>query len=329
MATFGISSRCTGILTLQTLKPASSGPKNCAGREIRGSGRDAGKRRLDAVTCISRSFCDLLDYGTDFPGVGRASERGVWTSLSLIRTCWWHSAGDFQRRKPIASETLAARGHCWEELERLVPAAAKIVRDGAIPLRRYRSRHTWMCTTMCARGAQPSTLPCVLRRNSSRCSIRIRGILHTMCCATRTPASHRPAGTVAVIVRNRATCTHGFARARPPIEIIVGANIRDQVLYGRVGGSRTIDCLRGRYARGTACQLVRLAPEFTKVARRASGSGKSSVRPLAVAQHIVVQIPRIRIEQRELFRAARTTRGWLCPTTAHVYTSRYASTVSS
>jgi len=53
---------------------------------------------------------DLLDYGTDFPGVGRASERGVWTSLSPDPNLLLGIPADrFPAKETDASETLAAR----------------------------------------------------------------------------------------------------------------------------------------------------------------------------------------------------------------------------
>jgi 4-aminobutyrate aminotransferase-like enzyme/Ser/Thr protein kinase RdoA (MazF antagonist) len=53
---------------------------------------------------------DLLDHGTDFPGVGRASQRGVWTSLSpdpnlLLGIPRQH----FPEKEVEAAETLAVR----------------------------------------------------------------------------------------------------------------------------------------------------------------------------------------------------------------------------
>ncbi len=55
-------------------------------------------------------ICDLLDYGTDFPGVGRASERGVWTSLSPDPNLLLGIPAErFPAKETDASETLAAR----------------------------------------------------------------------------------------------------------------------------------------------------------------------------------------------------------------------------
>ena len=54
---------------------------------------------------------DLLDLDTDFPGVARASQRGVWTSLSpdpnLLLSI---PSSRFPQRQPDAKGTLAARG---------------------------------------------------------------------------------------------------------------------------------------------------------------------------------------------------------------------------
>src|SRR4029077_18649219 len=53
---------------------------------------------------------DLLDLGTDFPGVARASERGVWTSLSPDPNLLLGIPADrFPEKETGASETLAAR----------------------------------------------------------------------------------------------------------------------------------------------------------------------------------------------------------------------------
>ena len=55
-------------------------------------------------------ICDLLDYGTDFPGVCRASERGVWTSLSPDPNLLLGIPADrFPRKEASARETLAER----------------------------------------------------------------------------------------------------------------------------------------------------------------------------------------------------------------------------
>jgi 4-aminobutyrate aminotransferase-like enzyme/Ser/Thr protein kinase RdoA (MazF antagonist) len=53
---------------------------------------------------------DLLDYGTDFPGVGRASERGVWTSLSPDPNLLLGIPAErFPPKEASARETLAER----------------------------------------------------------------------------------------------------------------------------------------------------------------------------------------------------------------------------
>src|SRR5260370_13665897 len=53
---------------------------------------------------------DLLDYGTDFPGVARASERRVWTSLSPDPNLLLGIPADrFPTPEPSAVETLRAR----------------------------------------------------------------------------------------------------------------------------------------------------------------------------------------------------------------------------
>ena len=55
-------------------------------------------------------ICDLLDYGTDFPGVGHASERGVWTSLSPDPNLLLGIPAErFPAKETDARETLAAR----------------------------------------------------------------------------------------------------------------------------------------------------------------------------------------------------------------------------
>jgi 4-aminobutyrate aminotransferase-like enzyme/Ser/Thr protein kinase RdoA (MazF antagonist) len=53
---------------------------------------------------------DLLDHRTDFPGVARASQRSVWTSLSPDPNLLLGiPAGRFPGTEPAASETLSAR----------------------------------------------------------------------------------------------------------------------------------------------------------------------------------------------------------------------------
>src|SRR2546427_11447853 len=53
---------------------------------------------------------DLLELGADFPGVARASQRGIWTSLSPDPNLLMGIPGDrFPSREPAFSETLAAR----------------------------------------------------------------------------------------------------------------------------------------------------------------------------------------------------------------------------
>src|SRR6266849_1353179 len=55
-------------------------------------------------------IADLLEYGTDFPGVGRASERGIWTSLSPDPNLLLGIPADrFPAREASASETLGER----------------------------------------------------------------------------------------------------------------------------------------------------------------------------------------------------------------------------
>jgi 4-aminobutyrate aminotransferase-like enzyme/Ser/Thr protein kinase RdoA (MazF antagonist) len=54
---------------------------------------------------------DLLEYGTDFPGVARASERGVWTSLSPDPNLLLGIPAErFPPQPASADETLRARG---------------------------------------------------------------------------------------------------------------------------------------------------------------------------------------------------------------------------
>ena len=53
---------------------------------------------------------DLLDYGTDFPGVARASQRAVWTSLSPDPNLLLGIPAErFPKQELAVSETLAAR----------------------------------------------------------------------------------------------------------------------------------------------------------------------------------------------------------------------------
>jgi len=55
-------------------------------------------------------IADLLDYGTDFPGVARASERPVWTSLSPDPNLLLGIPADrFPAQETSAAETLRAR----------------------------------------------------------------------------------------------------------------------------------------------------------------------------------------------------------------------------
>src|SRR6266852_4541380 len=70
-----------GHLTLQTLSRLRVGQTIARGEKF----AEVGTTQENGGWTPHLHFqiiADLLEYGTDFPGVGRASERGVWTSLS-------------------------------------------------------------------------------------------------------------------------------------------------------------------------------------------------------------------------------------------------------
>ncbi len=98
-----------GHLTLQTLSRLRVGQKVARGEkfaEVGATQENGGWMPHLHFQIIS----DLLDYGTDFPGVGRASERGVWTSLSPDPNLLLGIPADrFPAKETDASETLAAR----------------------------------------------------------------------------------------------------------------------------------------------------------------------------------------------------------------------------
>ncbi len=98
-----------GHLTLQTLGRLGVGQKIVRGEKF----AEIGATRENGGWMPHLHFqviCDLLDYGTDFPGVGRASERGVWTSLSPDPNLLLGIPADrFPAKEANASETLTER----------------------------------------------------------------------------------------------------------------------------------------------------------------------------------------------------------------------------
>jgi 4-aminobutyrate aminotransferase-like enzyme/Ser/Thr protein kinase RdoA (MazF antagonist) len=98
-----------GHLTLQTLSRLRAGQRLSLGEkfaEVGATQENGGWTPHLHFQIIS----DLLDQGTDFPGVCRASERGVWTSLSPDPNLLLGIPADrFPPKEPDASETLAAR----------------------------------------------------------------------------------------------------------------------------------------------------------------------------------------------------------------------------
>lgn len=98
-----------GHLTLQTLSRLRVGQKVARGEKF----AEVGTTQENGGWTPHLHFqiiCDLLDYGTDFPGVGRASERGVWTSLSPDPNLLLGIPADrFPPKETDAGETLAAR----------------------------------------------------------------------------------------------------------------------------------------------------------------------------------------------------------------------------
>jgi len=98
-----------GHLTADSLKNLHVGQKISRGEKF----AEVGKTQENGGWTPHLHFqiiLDLLDRGTDFPGVARASQRGVWTSLSpdpnlLLRI----PAERFPLREATASETLASR----------------------------------------------------------------------------------------------------------------------------------------------------------------------------------------------------------------------------
>jgi len=98
-----------GHLTLQTLGGLRVGQKVARGEkfaEVGATQENGGWMPHLHFQIIS----DLLELGTDFPGVGRASERGVWTSLSPDPNLLLGIPADrFPAKEIGADETLAAR----------------------------------------------------------------------------------------------------------------------------------------------------------------------------------------------------------------------------
>jgi 4-aminobutyrate aminotransferase-like enzyme/Ser/Thr protein kinase RdoA (MazF antagonist) len=98
-----------GHLTLQTLGDLRVGQKVARGEKFAEVG--ATQENGGWVPHLHLQIInDLLELGTDFPGVARASERGVWTSLSPDPNLVLGIPADrFPEKETGAGETLAAR----------------------------------------------------------------------------------------------------------------------------------------------------------------------------------------------------------------------------
>jgi len=98
-----------GHLTLQTLSRLRVGQKVARGEKF----AEVGTTQENGGWTPHLHFqiiSDLLELGTDFPGVGRASERGVWKSLSPDPNLLLGIPADrFPDKETGAGETLAAR----------------------------------------------------------------------------------------------------------------------------------------------------------------------------------------------------------------------------
>ena len=98
-----------GHLTLQTLSGLRAGQKVARGEEF----AEVGATQENGGWMPHLHFQvigDLLDYGTDFPGVSRASERAVWTSLSPDPNLLLGIPADrFPPKETDARGTMAAR----------------------------------------------------------------------------------------------------------------------------------------------------------------------------------------------------------------------------
>jgi 4-aminobutyrate aminotransferase-like enzyme/Ser/Thr protein kinase RdoA (MazF antagonist) len=98
-----------GHLTLQTLGGLRVGQKVARGEKF----AEVGTTQENGGWMPHLHFqiiSDLLELGTDFPGVGRASERGVWTSLCPDPNLLLGIPADrFPEKETGAGETLAAR----------------------------------------------------------------------------------------------------------------------------------------------------------------------------------------------------------------------------
>src|SRR4029077_15851026 len=98
-----------GHLTLHTLSRLRVGQKVARGEkfaEVGATQENGGWMPHLHFQIIS----DLLEYGTDFPGVARASERRVWTSLSPDPNLLLGIPADrFPPRDTSPAETLRAR----------------------------------------------------------------------------------------------------------------------------------------------------------------------------------------------------------------------------
>jgi len=98
-----------GHLTLQTLGALRVGQKIARGEKF----AEVGTTQENGGWMPHLHFqiiSDLLELGTDFPGVGRASERGMWKSLSPDPNLLLGIPADrFPEKETGAGETLAAR----------------------------------------------------------------------------------------------------------------------------------------------------------------------------------------------------------------------------
>ncbi len=98
-----------GHLTTQTLAGLRIGQKIARGEKFAEVGTTPENGGW-APHLHFQIITDLLDCGTDFPGVARASERRVWTSLSPDPNLLLGIPADrFPPQEPSASETLRAR----------------------------------------------------------------------------------------------------------------------------------------------------------------------------------------------------------------------------
>jgi 4-aminobutyrate aminotransferase-like enzyme/Ser/Thr protein kinase RdoA (MazF antagonist) len=98
-----------GHLSVQSLAPLRVGQQIARGEKF----AEIGTTQENGDWAPHLHFqiaCDLLECGTDFPGVGRASERRVWTSLSPDANLLLGIPADrFPPKETSAAETLSAR----------------------------------------------------------------------------------------------------------------------------------------------------------------------------------------------------------------------------